>query len=102
MAGTNEGGVCKSSDGGVNWTASSSGLPNSEVVSLAIDPNNSQILYAGTAYGGVWKSSDGGANWAASSTGLPNSPYSYVFSLAIDPSGTLYAVNENGLFRLAP
>ena len=59
-----------------------------------------QLFYvAGTNEGVVCKSSDGGASWAASSSGLTDS---IVYSLAIDPSGTLYAVTENGLFRLAP
>ena len=69
---------------------------------LAIDPGNPQTLYAGIVGDGICKSTNGGAGWTASSSGLPNSPYSYVFSLAIDPSGTLYAVTANGVFRMAP
>lgn len=33
------------------------------VAALAIDPLDTNILYAGTADGGVWKTTDGGAHW---------------------------------------
>ena len=91
-------GVFKSNDGGVSWTFSSSGLTSSNVHSLAIDPENPQILYTATA-GGVFKTIDGGMNWTASSSGLTNT---YVFFLAIDPgnSQTLYAgSNGSGVYK---
>jgi photosystem II stability/assembly factor-like uncharacterized protein len=94
-------GICKSSDGGANWSASSTGLPSRDavslllrdVMSLALDPGNPQTLYAGIRGGGVYKSNDGGASWADFSSGLPISSYSDVRCLAIDPSHpqTLYA-----------
>ncbi|MCX5970625.1 MAG: S-layer homology domain-containing protein [Coprothermobacterota bacterium] len=98
-AGTENHEIWKSSDGGVNWAASSSGLADGTVYSLAINPGNSQILYAGTESHGIWKSSDGGVNWAASSSELTNI---WVQCLAFAPSGTLYAVTENGLFWMTP
>ncbi|MCX5973489.1 MAG: hypothetical protein NTU59_02190, partial [Coprothermobacterota bacterium] len=75
-------------------------LASGDVLSLAIDPSNPQTLYAGTAGAGVSKSSDGGVSWADSSSGLTNST---VYSLVIDPSGTLYAgIDGGGVFRMAP
>lgn len=68
------------------------------MVCLALDPSNPQTLYAGTE-DEVCKSSDGGGSWVASSSGFPNSG---VVCLAFDPSGTLYAVTANGVFRMAP
>ena len=47
-------GVFKSTDGGGTWTALNSGLTATHVFSLAIDPNNSNRLYAGTMGGGVF------------------------------------------------
>ncbi len=90
-AGTYHGGVLKSTDGGANWNAMNTGLPDTPDVSvLAIDPLNPNTLYAnaygyvGTNYyGGVFKSTDGGANWNAMNTGLPDT--TYVSGLAIDP-----------------
>jgi photosystem II stability/assembly factor-like uncharacterized protein len=63
--------VFKSTDGGVSWSPYSSGLPptNSLISALAIDPQDSNILYAGL-YGvsggtsGVFKSANGGASWS--------------------------------------
>jgi photosystem II stability/assembly factor-like uncharacterized protein len=45
-------------------------LGQSWVVSLAIDPADSNVLYASTAAAGVFKTTDGGASWLAASTGL--------------------------------
>ncbi len=93
-AGARDNGVYKSTNGGANWAASSSGLPSGasplgDARCLAINPITPQTLYVG-AFGGVFKSTNGGANWAASSTGLTNTN---VWCLAIDPSNpqTLYA-----------
>ena len=95
---TDRDGVWKSSDGGINWTRSSTGLTDNTVYSVAIDPGNSQVIYAG-AGDGVWKSSDGGINWVSSSDGLTDSD---VQCLAVDSSSILYAGTKNGLFRLVP
>ncbi len=52
------------------WTPSSSGIPQVPVSSIAVDPQDSNRLYAGTDIG-VYQSSDGGANWTPLGTGLP-------------------------------
>ena len=52
------------------WTPSSNGIPQVPVSSIAIDPQDSNSLYAGTDIG-VYHSSDGGANWVPLGTGLP-------------------------------
>ena len=70
-AGTDGGGVFKSTDGGGNWSAINTGLTNTYVYALAIDPVTPTTLYAGT-YDGVFKSTDGGENWNAVNTGLAN------------------------------
>lgn len=36
---------------------------NGRVTALAIDPNNSNILWMGAANGGVWKTTNGGTTW---------------------------------------
>ena len=74
--GSPAGGLWKSIDGGNNWTTNTDNLPVLGVSHIAIDPNNSQIMYivTGDAHGsdtytvGVLKSNDGGVNWSA--TGL--------------------------------
>ncbi len=52
------------------WTASSNGIPQVPVSSIAIDPQDSNSLYAGTDIG-VYHSTDGGANWVPLGSGLP-------------------------------
>lgn len=54
------------------------------VFALAIDPGNTQTVYAGS-YGGVFKSSNGGALWTPANAGITSS---YAQALAIDPSNS--------------
>ena len=78
------------------------GLPNLAVQALAVDPTNSQIVYAGTT-NGVYKTLDGGQNWNRIDSLLT---YTNVLALAIHPSNpcTIYAGIDSGLFniRLSP
>ena len=71
----------KSTDGGTTWAAANGGL-SSRVFSLAIDPFNSQTLYAGTMVG-VFKSLNGGTTWVAANSGLTDLN---IYSLAMDRS----------------
>ena len=52
FAGTSDGGVFLSTDGGTSWTAASTGLMNTYVFSLAVSGSS---LFAGTYGGGVWR-----------------------------------------------
>ena len=93
-AGTQGGGVFKSTNDGASWSAVISGLT---VYSLAIDPSSSQTVYAGS-YGCVFKSTNGGGTWSADTSGLSTTA---VHSLAIDPSSsqTVYAGTSGGVFK---
>ncbi len=68
-------GVWKSIDGGVNWTmvltASTNVLDFAGVTDLAMDPQNSQTIYASLLGRGISKTVDGGANWTTAMNGLP-------------------------------
>src|SRR3989442_1257710 len=96
-AGTYGGGVFKSTDGGVSWSASGPTNIYTSVTALAIDAVTPTTLYAGSIYWpGVFKSTDGGASWNA--TELARG----VLSLAIDPltPTTLYAGDDaSGVFK---
>jgi hypothetical protein len=70
--------------GAGTWAAAGNGLPSVPVSAFAVDPNNSNNLYAGTDIG-VYYSSDGGANWSPYGTGLP---VVAVFDMAIAQPGT--------------
>ena len=51
-AGTDGGGVFKSTDMGATWVAINNGLIDTNVLALAIDPTDASTLYAGTDTGG--------------------------------------------------
>ena len=56
-------GVFKSIDRGNNWTQINNGLNSLETNVLAVDPNDSDVLYLGTDDDGIYKSINGGENW---------------------------------------
>lgn len=62
-------GVIKTEDGGNSWVQADSGIDvdwETDVLPIAIDPNNPETLYAGTGgfFGGtLYKSTDGGQLW---------------------------------------
>jgi hypothetical protein len=93
------GGVYKSSDSGMSWTAVNNGLTNLSVYTLVIDPLTPTTLYAGTYYGSgaIFKSSDGAATWTLSRAGTAP-----VMALGIDPQtpSTLYAATAGeGVYK---
>ncbi len=101
----------KSADGGSHWILSNEGLPSKDIarsesiMSLIIDPNDTQTLYAATggeeypASGhGVFVSHDGGAHWATMNDGL-NNPIA--ISLALDNQRNLMVgTNGSGMYKL--
>jgi len=68
------GGIFSSSDAGRSWKlkANQAALRGKNVISLAVSPVNSKLLYAGT-YEGLLKSEDGGLNWRPVTGALPRS-----------------------------
>lgn len=64
------------------------------VVDLAVDPNETNTVYAASAGGGVWKSTDAGATFTHA---WPTNASQAIGALAISPDGTLYAgTGESG------
>jgi photosystem II stability/assembly factor-like uncharacterized protein len=55
-----------------NWTNTGpvTGI-GGRVLCVAIDPNNSNNLWAGSASGGIWKSTNAGTSWTPVTTNLP-------------------------------
>jgi photosystem II stability/assembly factor-like uncharacterized protein len=79
------GGMAKSIDGGSTWSVVSTGLGSNLVTAVAVDPANSNIVFAGTENGGLFVTTDGGGSWQPAGTGLPTSSQ-WVTALAIDPA----------------
>ena len=97
-------GLSKSTDSGATWSPADNGLAplrdiGANMTALAIDPSDSNRLYAAASGGGVFRSSDGGANWSALNQGLANLD---VHSLAIAPGGrhVVYVGTSGGVFRI--
>lgn len=88
------GGIFKSTDGGASWSEVFTG---GSVKSLAIDPTNSQIIYAAIPGTGVVKSKDGGTSWSAVNGGITDKN---INAVTIDPAShnTLYAVGA-GVYK---
>ena len=105
--GTTLDGVFRSDDGGMNWRRVSDGLDTLDIRSLAVDPNNADVLYAGTRNGGIFMTDNGGTGWIRRNNGLliftPDGGSS-VFegdynAIAIDPndSQVLYALHSSAV-----
>ena len=110
-AGTNDGKIWNTKDGGAHWNDVTKGVsgmaPWGTVTS--IQPS---YFDAGTAYVSVdyhlmdnrdpfiFKTNDFGATWTQVSAGIPKGPLSYVRCVAEDPNkkGLIFAGTGNGLF----
>ena len=93
-------GVFRSDDSGATWTQISP--PGSheihEIESLAVDPNDPDVVYAGTWHL-PWKTSNGGQSWQNIKRGLIVD--SDVFSIIVDPhhTRTVYLSACSGIYK---
>ena len=65
--------VYKSTNGGIDWTAITNGIQYVPQ-SIAVDPQDPNIVYVGTTYE-VWRSSNGGTSWTKCT--FPTSAYNF-------------------------
>lgn len=78
------------------------GPDGGSISALAIDPQNTQTIYAGTNV--IYKSNDGGRSWEPKSVGLEPAPgrgTREITAIAVDPadSNYLYAGSEGNIFK---
>jgi hypothetical protein len=97
--------LCWTSDDGATFTCARLSDTPALVSSIAVDPQDSRIIYAGTSLG-VYKSEDGGASWKALNSGLTDVLEAYgvttsvaTLAIAAQTSPTLYAGTDVGLFE---
>jgi uncharacterized protein (TIGR03437 family) len=109
-AGGADGGVWKTSDGGVNWTPLTDFQPTLSIGSLAIDPSNPNNIYAGTGEAnwngdgylgdGILRSTDGGVSWTAIEGPFAGQSMG---GIAVSPTDgkVLLAAASSGIYRSA-
>ena len=110
-AGTENGLVFRSTDGGTTWALTRDILnplaPQAPVAALTVDPRDAAVVYAAVCFlvieppfqfGGVFKSSDGGRSWTSLHNGLFNC---LVNDVALDPHDpdVVFAAVTFGLFQ---
>ncbi len=99
-------GVFRSKDGGTTWERITPENPNvlenhasmKNFVSVAIDPQNPDVIYAGTRHL-AWKTTNGGQTWHNIKDGMLDD--SDVFSIIIDPKtpSRVYASACSGIYK---
>jgi photosystem II stability/assembly factor-like uncharacterized protein len=110
-AGTNDGQVQMTRDGGQHWSNLTANFPNLPP-KMTVDSIEPSKYDAGTCYVAfdghqvdifdpyLYKTTDYGKTWTKITDGIPSSPLSYTHVLREDPfrRGLLYAGTENGLY----
>src|SRR5499427_5079062 len=106
-----ERGVFKTTDGGKTWSKIKYVDENTGFTDIAIDPSNSNVLYAasyqrrrtsccfngGGPGSAVWKTSDAGKTWTKLTNGLPPGTYGRIaLSVSASNPNTVYAQIETG------
>ena len=102
-AGTSDGLVQVSPDGGRSWSPTST-LPNRFVTSIAIDPQIPSRAYVGLSgfgSGHVFRTDNRGGRWQDISGNLPDIPVNTILIDALTPN-TVYLGTDIGVFVLAP
>lgn len=104
-----QGGVWKTTDAGITWTALTDNLGSLASGDVEIDPVNPDILYYGTGelnysgdsqYGdGMYKTTNGGMNWTKIATTATVG--SYIAEIVIDYTNTnnVYCTGNLGVFK---
>lgn len=95
---TSKNGIFRSADCGASWKKTNTGrngdkLDQGAIWSAALDPNDSDTIYAITGYGpqGLWKSSNAGVDWddiLPRGKGMPG----FVARVAVDPTNHLHVM----------
>lgn len=108
-AGAPAGGLWKSTNAGANWFCLTDFLPVIGCSDLAIDPNNTNVMYLATGDQdggdtpsiGVLKSTDGGVTWNTTGLGFNVTQSRKIARILIDPSNTnvLYVGTSAGIYK---
>jgi hypothetical protein len=88
----------KSFSGGNSWTNLGRNIEDKEIMSLALDPNNPNIIFAGTKKDGLWFSQNAGGLWNKINIGASlNDIKTIVF--AGEEGENVFIGSKEGLFQ---
>lgn len=101
-------GVVNAGGTSATWTPMTDDLPTGSIASIAIDPNNANIMYLLTGDGnrsdgysiGLLKSTDGGYSWKTTGLTFSQTGPQYGFKVLINPlrSATIFVVTNRGMY----
>jgi photosystem II stability/assembly factor-like uncharacterized protein len=98
-------GIYKTTDGGLSWTRKGHDVVDRDIVEVAVDPNNPNVVYAGTGCSrGIFRSEDEGATWtvlasgtAPSGTGQSWNIAHYTMRIVLAADSTLWLTGQFGM-----
>jgi hypothetical protein len=95
-AGGTPGGLYRSSDGGATWT----NLLAQPINGLALDPTNSNIVYAAVSNQGIFRLDPTAGTWSAFNAGLPAAvPLLVAIAIGRSAPHTMYCKLDEAVFR---
>ncbi len=92
--------VYRSTDEGRSWLSLNWGGVETGILSVAIHPQNPDIVYLGTQGGGLYGTFDGGASWQVLNNGLDDLTV-YEIAVAMDDIRMMYLATNGGAYRSA-
>ncbi len=98
FAGTQGGGVFRSSNNGTAWSSSTRGIVKSHVTDLSF-LNNGADFYAGVHGGGFAASSDSGHTWAARNAGLDATVFPIITEFVTKGTSWFIGTDGDGIFK---
>lgn len=90
--------VYRSTDGGRSWLPLNWRGVETAILSLAIHPEDPDIVYLGTQGGGLYGTFDGGASWRVLNSGLDDLAV-YDIAVAKDDTRVVYLATNGGVYR---
>jgi len=88
-------GVFKSTDSGLTWVSANRGITNTNISSIAVQPNDLSIVLAGTSGGQIYRSEDRGQHWILTRSGLDGSSVNNLV-VSLHSSNVAFATLEAG------
>ncbi|MBT8378843.1 MAG: T9SS type A sorting domain-containing protein [Ignavibacteria bacterium] len=110
-AGVAAGGIWKTTNGGTSWTNVGDNLASLTYGAIAIDPNNTNTVYAGAGeilynFGpfiyegqGLYKTTDGGASWSQITNGFGNTTHFGDLQVSPHNSNIVFAALGSGYWH---